>query len=273
MKLKISLLSICYCLSLFGECCLWHSIPRNQLYIGPEIYQVHREKFHREKEEGGAQDRLLYGSQEGLLYGFRMGYDRIKRYHYYLGADFLYATGELKGYDLLNNTIKSTMTDINLEGRAGYTIEMKCWWQPSLTPFVGGGYFWESNDFQHPSPKKIHFQNKFNYVTGGFLSRLRFLQDWTIGVNFKLRYLISGKIKVTNDPNEEDHNQTYQEKLQYRVELPITNYRTFHCYECALSVVPFYEYRPYGRRENFPQNFFKTTYNIYGATFKFMYLF
>lgn len=259
MKFFLTLASLLFCSSLIADCCPWTPIPMNQIFIGPEIYRVYRDK------EGGS-------SQDGNLYGFRLGYDRIKRFHYYLGADFLYASGDLCG-KTGNHTIKSTLHDINVEGRFGYTLESKWGWQPSLTPFVGGGYFWESNNYKHPSPLKIHFHNHFSYATAGFLSRLRLLSNMTIGLNFKIRYIIDGKIRITNDPDEDDRDQHYDERLQYRVELPLTYYLAYCSHDWALSIVPFYEYRPYGHRANFPFDFLETKFKLYGATFKFMYLF
>jgi hypothetical protein len=259
IKLASFLLSILFCTSLFADSCSWNPISRNQLFIGPEIYRVNREK------EGGS-------SQDGVLYGFRLGYDRIQRFRYYLGADFLYARGDLDG-KTGGHKIKSMLTDMNAEGRFGYTIESKWGWEPSITPFIGGGYFWESNHYKHPSPLKIHFNNDFSYATAGFLSRLRVLSNMTIGLNFKVRYIIDGKIKISHDPQHDDHNQHYEEKLQYRVELPFMHYLSFCSYDIALSVVPFYEYRPYGHRANFPFDFLETKFKLYGATFKFMYLF
>lgn len=41
----------------------------------------------------------------------------------------------------------------------------------------------------------------------------------------------------------------------------------------AVGLVPFYEYRFYGHRANFPFDFLETKLKLYGATLKLHYLF
>ena len=236
-------------------------------YIGPEIYYVKREK------EGGS-------TQCGTLYGVRVGYDRVGRYKFYWGIDALWARGILTGTkkretpngEMIKERLKSELTDMNVEARLGFTFQSR-WRCASFTPFGGLGYFWEKNCYKHPSPLEIDFKNHFTYATGGVLSQLFITPTWSVGLNFKLRYLIEAEQKVEGDPEHGKLTQHYEEKLQYRTELPLTYFYCWRLHSLAISLVPFYEYRQYGHRPNFPFDFLEVKLKLYGATLKFHYLF
>lgn len=235
---------------LHADC--WKKSFSTEYYIGPEVYHVERQR------EGGS-------SQHGMLYGGRVGMDRIKRYKYYWGADYLLATGELNGKSG-SSKLHSKMTDSNLEARFGYTFGTNKWRAAFFTPYVGLGYFSEKNCYSHPSPLPIHFKNEFGYIPFGFFSGLFITPNWSAGLNFKVRYLVDETVHVSHDPNHENHIQHYNEELQYRVELPIFYYGFICKTRFALECVPFYEYRPYGFRVNFPFDFLKTTFKLYGVS-------
>lgn len=230
----------------------------HQFYVGPEIYHVHRNR------EGGTK-------QNGTVYGVRTGYDRIKRCRLYWGFDALYGQGTLDGKSGAGNKIKSTFTDIFAEGRFGYTFQQKHGYRLSLTPFGGVGYMSERNNFKHPSPIPVHFDIKSWYGVAGFLSQATVTDRCDIGLNFKARFLYDPKCKVSHDPESENSTQLINEKIHYRVELPLS-YRYWECSDSLLiSLVPFYEFRQYGKRVNYPFDFLETRLNIYGATLKFIY--
>jgi hypothetical protein len=228
-------------------------------FIGPEIYYIKRTK------EGGAQ-------QSGTIYGVRLGYDYIKRYRLYSGVDALWAKGTIEGH-VQEEKLKSQFTDINVEARIGFTFQSKCWRCFSFTPYSGIGYFWEKNFYQHPSPLQIHFKSTFSYVPIGFLSQVFLTPNLSIGVNFKVRYILEGEHHVSHDPEHENMTQHFEEKLQYRGELPVTYFFCWNKNPLGISLVPFYEYRCYGHRANFPFDFLETKLKLYGATLKLLYLF
>ena len=225
--------------------------------IGPEIYYMKRTK------EGGAE-------QTGTLYGVRANYDHIRRYKFYWGAEALWAKGTLNG-KVNENKLKSDFTDINIEARLGYTLQSKCWRCASFTPYLGLGYFWEKNFYKSPSPLEVHFENNFSYIPLGFLSEIFIYPTLSIGLNFKVRYIIKGKNHVSHDPDNDKLTQNYDNKLQYRVELPITFFFNWNCLPLGMSLVPFYEYRKYGHKINFPFDFLETQLKLYGATLKVLY--
>lgn len=237
----------------------WKKSYAFETYVGPEIYYVSRSK------EGGAR-------QNGTLYGVRLGFDHVRRCKLYWGLDALWAKGSLEG-QAKEDQIKSMLTDINVEARLGYTFQRKSWRCASFTPYLGLGYFWENNFFEHPSPLPIHFKNRFSYIPLGFLSQIFITSHVSIGANFKLRFLIESSVEASHDPEHDNTTQNYDDQLQYRVELPITYFSCWSRHSLAVSFVPFYEYRPYGHKANYPFDFLETKLNLYGATVKFLYLF
>lgn len=261
MKLIFHLCGLIGCLliSSFLSAKQWVQTYALEAYAGPEIYYIRRAK------EGGAQ-------QSGTLYGVRIGYDHIHRDQFYWGIDALWAKGILEGENQ-GKDLKSEFTDINVEARIGYTLQSKCWRCASFTPYIGGGYFWENNDYQRPSPLPVHFKNRFSYIPIGFLSRIFITPNWSIGANFKVRYLLEAEQYVTHDPEHENLKQNYEEKLQYRAEIPLVYFFCWGKHSLAVSLVPFYEYRSYGHRVNFPFDFLETKLKLYGATLKMLYLF
>ncbi len=262
--------------ALLGLCIFSFSLPAVQWiksystdpYLGPEIYHIHRVK------EGGSK-------QQGTLYGIRIGYDHLRRYKLYWGMDALWAQGTLKGTrkketphgEILTDYLKSIFTDINLEGRAGYTFQSKYWRCASFTPYTGLGYFCENNCYKHPSPLQVHFKNRFCYVPFGFLSQIFITPCWSVGLNYKVRYILEATQKVEHDPEFGKLTQHYKEKLQYRIEIPFSYFFCWKDYPFGASLVPFFEYRSYGHRANFPFDFLEVKLKIYGATLKLHYLF
>lgn len=228
-------------------------------YVGPEIYYLRRTR------EGGS-------DQSGVLSGVRVGYDHVRRYKLYWGIDGLWAQGQLKGHKN-EDKIKSEFTDINVEARLGYTFQSKYWRCASFTPYLGLGFLWERNFLHDPSPSRFHFRNDFSYVPIGFLSQIFVIPCFSIGLNFKLRYVIEGEQRTSHDPENDKSWQNFTEKLQYRVELPMTYFHCLWNQPLGFSLVPFAEWREYGHRANHPYDFLETKLRLYGATLKILYLF
>lgn len=254
------------------------SLNRNQFYIGPEWYRVERTKHTPKafrttnKGKGGAK-------QYGDMIGIRIGYDRLKRYGWYIGADALYAKGTLKGHTGNREHLRSYITDLFVEGRVGYTFQQKCSAQLAFTPYVGGGYFIERNNFVHPSPLTPHYKKRFSYVAGGFLLWVHPYDQWEIGLNFKAKYPVEPRCRINNIKNSSAENESSETKTvtqkidprwHYRIDFPIT-YRLNCRGSIALSLIPFYEYREYGFHFNYPFNFMKTQFYNKGLTLEFLY--
>jgi len=259
MRSVSTLLSVLVLSANFLHANEWEKTYSDAIYAGPEIYYVKRTK------EGGAK-------QTGTLFGARIGYDHIKRYKLYWGAEALWAQGILNGKnDIIH--LKSQLTDINVEARIGYTFQSKCWRCASFTPFIGAGYFWEKNYYKHPSPLAVHFDNEFSYIPVGFLSQIFLTPTFSLGLNAKIRFLLDGSQKVSHDPEHDNMTLHYDERLQYRIELPMTYFINWKCTTLAICLEPFYEFREYGHRANFPFDFFETKFQLIGATLKCFYVF
>lgn len=226
----------------------------NQVYLGPTFYHVHRVR------EGGTR-------QDGTAAGVKAGYDRIGPSKIYIGGEALYAFTDLYGHGGSGNRIKSKFTDLDLEGRIGYTFQQTCC-SPyvSFTPFVGGGYAVEQNDFVHPSPIPVHFRLNYSYACAGFLSQISLNRCFDVGFNFTIKFMIEGKNKASHDPEMEDSTTLVKNRTHYKIELPITYHWLTNFY---VSFVPIYEFREYGHHAGYPFDFLNTRLNIYGATLRF----
>lgn len=232
----------------------------NTISICPEIYRVER---HR---AGGTK-------QKGNSAGVRFTYDRVKRYNYYLGAQLFYGTGILRGHTGGGDKIRSRFTQKQIEGNVGYTFQSKCFPHISFTPFAGYGYFRDVNKFSPPSNLQIQFTTQFRYASFGFLSSVYAFPCFTVGLNARFKWPWQTRCKVTDDPDFETIRQIVKDKLHYRIELPLTYFGCLLQDHVEMALVPFFEQRLYGARENFPFDFFKTKYTLYGINAQLIYRF
>lgn len=230
--------------------------------IGPEIYFMQRIK------KGGS-------SQDGVLYGGYASYERIRRSALYWGVDGRYAYGLLKGYNADEECLKSYKMDSQVEGRFGYTFKKgprRCLW---LTPFFGAGYFNGTNRFVEPSPIVYKMRVKFPYILIGFLSKVDVNACFSAGLNFKAKYSVGARGKITGDSDPDVDNAKFyiEDKFMYEVELPFTYSGCCRGKNLGISVVPFYNFRHYGGHENYPFNFIDTKFHLYGARLLLQYAF
>lgn len=224
--------------------------------IGPEMYRVIRTR------EGGTR-------QMGWVYGARFSYERIKRSSCYWAINALYGEGELNGLTSTRLTLKSNFIDKQIEGRFGYNFQCNTLYQPSFIPYLGGGYFSESNNYRHPSPVTVNFEIEYPYLALGFVSSFMIRPCLSLSLNFEGRAAYDTKCKVTNDPEYDNCNMNVGDRFNYRVEVPII-YRIPFLYETfEVGFQPFYEYRHYGGRMNYPFDFLDTRVNIYGLNLQF----
>lgn len=226
------------------------------LSIGPEVYTLKRVR------EGGTHQR-------GTLYGGRGILEYLAAKHVYLGVEGSYARGTLNGRSGNQDRLRSHFTDSMVEGRLGYTLQSCSGCYGWLTPFVGGGYFWEDNNYSKPSPKPLHFRNRFGYFALGCLARICLRSRFDLGLNVTARFSMQGKVHVSHDPEGEPVTLKYEQKINCRVVLPFT----YICERSDLSLAPFFEYRHYGRRHAFPFDFLDTRLKIYGLELLYVYKF
>lgn len=258
MKVLMALwMSICPLAAILHASSSDLDLKRNQFYIGPEFCRVERTK------ECGTW-------QKASLARIRAGYDRFKRYGWYIGADAFYGTGTLRGISSFKKTLRSDLTDWSIEGRAGYTFQQKTCWKLAFTPFVGGGYAVEKNHFVKPSPLLIHFKTYFPYGAAGFIFRMYPYSNLEVALNFCAKWPIEPKCHVTHDEELEPAKQHIKERAQYRLDLPFT-YRLGCNGPFAIVLSPFYEYRQFGGQINFPFDYIETKFNIWGTSLLFEY--
>lgn len=233
------------------------NLDRHEFGFGPQVYEATRLR------RGGTK-------QEATLGGVTGKYNRLKRYGWYWGVEGAWGEGRLEGKTGKGEAVASRFTDAWAEGRVGYTLQQKDGRQASFTPFIGGGYLWETNTFTKPKSLPLHFKTRSPYATAGFLFWMHLTYDWELGLNFQARYPWEPRSNVSHDPNHEPLTQNIRERLHYRLELPIT-YRLTCDGALALSLIPFYENRRYGSHPNYPYNYYKTEFRLWGTALELIY--
>lgn len=229
---------------------------RHEIHLGPEVYHVARTR------SGGTK-------QDGVLAGVRGIYDRIGRYCWYWGGEFALAQGSLRGHTGTDARLRSHFDDAMVEGRFGYTLQSCSGTCGLFTPFIGYGFAQERNRYVGPSPVHVHFKNSYDYAAVGFLSRLYYNPCLSLGLNVTVKYGLEGKIKVTHDPEGNNHHMRYENRLMCRICLPIT----YQPRRWGLCINPFYEYRHFGGLNQVPFNFLDTKLKIWGCDFFLTYKF
>jgi hypothetical protein len=239
-------------LSVFLMSCM-SSLSADLLFFGgPEIYHISRWR------EGGTKQR-------GRCDGVRAGIERWQPDAIYYSADAFFSEGRLKGQTASGRSLQSELTDFILEGRVGYTFQQTTERRPFITLFGGYGYFYETNDFSYPSPIPFKFTDTFNYVVAGFLSGINLTPLLSIGINFKVRFMMNGESQVTEDPLFEEVNLVMNNETHYRVEIPVSFLLCTPWPNLEASLVPFYEFRHFGGREGFPFDFIDTKFSLVGV--------
>lgn len=229
-------------------------------YTGAETYHFKRAR------EGGTE-------QTGLINGTRVGFDRIKPYGWYIGADYLYASGRIKGKTGSGIRLGSELNDQIFEARLGFTLLQPGCRTTFIIPFGGWGSFREVNHFVSPSPLKYKFTDTFDYVVVGFLSGVNLTALISMGINFKVKFMLDGESKVTNDPFYDTVTLVMEKETLYRLDLPITYNPRNSLFGIDAQFVPFYEFRHFGGREGFPFDFKDTKFYLYGARLALLYCF
>ncbi|MCH9628087.1 MAG: hypothetical protein S4CHLAM2_17390 [Chlamydiales bacterium] len=244
-------------LTLALSCVVQASCPL-QIYVGEESYYFWRAR------DGGTK-------QEGRIDGVRVGFDRLKRYGWYLGADYLYAAGPLTGKTGRGSSLNSELTDEIFEARFGYTLQKDTCDRPFITPFIGWGCFKETNRFYPPSNLTCKFTDTFNFIAVGFLSGVNLTPLLSMGINFKVRFMQDAQSKVTEDPLFDDVTLQIEDETAYRLEIPFT-YTPCHAFlGLGGQVAPFYEFRHFGGREGYPFNFRDTKFHLLGMRLSLVY--
>jgi hypothetical protein len=205
------------------------------------------------------------------VYGVRGTYDRVTGWGLYWGANFRYAQGPLKGSSPSTDNLCSTFSDKEAEGRFGYTFQWD-FIHSLITPFIGVGYFDESNSLEHPCPSRLKFNIRYPYFAFGFLSRVNLFPCLTAGLNFKGWAMYDATCKV-RDPEGEHCTMCVTDEINYRIELPVMYQTGLLNNQFNVGLVPFYEYRHYGGRANYPFDFLDTRLNIFGVNLQLLYFF
>lgn len=236
-----------------AECLNLETIKRqHRLFIGPEVYYSKRTK------EGGAH-------QDGWLYGGHGTFERRKHGGLYYAIDGYYATGDMKGKTAAGKTLKSEITDREIEGRLGYSLCIKSWKKLNIIPYGTYGDFYCTNDFKKPSPLPCTYHEHYQYAGGGLDVSFFPAPCLECGVNAAAKYMLNGKCKIKDDPDYDDLNLIIESKLQYEIDLNFRYFTVWKNKPINALFTPFYRYRHFGGRMNWPFDYIDTKFKNYGA--------
>jgi hypothetical protein len=252
--LKFALLFQIFATSLYAESC-WHKLFCGGIQsaaIGPVWYWQVRERFLPTPVD----ESTLVSKINGNMWGVHLEYDRIRKGSLYWAVEGQWAQTELNGKTRSGLRLNALSTDWFVEGRIGWTMNVKMYASPSLTLYTGFGHYDEILNFGLPSPAEIHSNLFFNYVPFGLLARAWLTYGFWIGVRATVMVPLSDPTdQIKFDPLFGNYTIHAGSKLQFRVELPIQ--WNFSC--ClGLRVTPFYWNVRYGAKEDFPANFIET---------------
>jgi len=231
---------------------LWSTSGPHRLYIGPEFYHAKRTKDSGSK-------------QTGWLWGGRGLYERRRHAGFYWAADAYYACGEISGKTASGSSLLSKLRDSEIEGRLGYAFCVKKDAKLTMIPYGGYGYFYSKNAFKKPSPLPYDLDICFEYGLLGAEASFFPFPCLECGLNFKAKYMLEGKSKVKDDPDFDNFTQEIESQIQYEADLPFRYYSCLCNKQFIAVFAPFYRYRHFGGKVNWPFDFIDTKYSIYGA--------
>lgn len=241
-------------LSQLDAFCLAHSLGPHTFYVGPEFAHYQR------KREGGSK-------QSGHLVGGHFRYDRISPCSFYWALDAHYDTGWASGKTASGSKIKSTLNEYEFEGRLGYSFFKPTISNLLIIPYATYSYFYGLNEFHKPSPVRCKLHDHLNLAGGGLWVSFCLTDCCRVGIDFTGKYIVSGKNRITDDPDYDDVKLAIESKWQYEIEVPI-EFSIPCCDRCLeFRFVPFYSFRHLGGKPNYPFDYIETKYKIYGAQF------
>ncbi len=223
--------------------------------IGPTVYHLLRERH------GGAVQKGLMAGMTGVL-------ERRKANSIYIAAEGYFAKGVLYGHTSSDLELNSRMIEAQVEGRAGYTMCREFCKQLMVTPYLGYGYFECTNRLIAPSPTLITYHDKYEYLAAGLLHRYHFCPELSIGLDFKGRFSFVGRSHV-QDPRFNNPTLTMGDVMQYEILIPV-RYDGCYCgWKWNWQLEPFYLFRVYHQKDNFPFDFIKTRFHLWGLKAEF----
>ncbi|MBS0615097.1 MAG: hypothetical protein JSR58_00920 [Verrucomicrobia bacterium] len=153
----------------------------HRFFIGPDIFWDHTD-FNPPEKEG---IKFKYKSNSPM-FGIRVGYDYLKSNCIYYGAYIMSSAGHQSSREegktpfTLPERKKESgyRTFSNAEGRIGYNFKSPLFARTTVTPFIGGGGFFNKRKGNH--------NFNWGYATLGVRLNFGFTEDLDIGANLKV---------------------------------------------------------------------------------------
>jgi hypothetical protein len=234
----------------------WKGIVRSSkpgvLSVGPTLYYLDR----RVTKTGAYQG--------GMLGGFEMRFNRIKRTQFYWGGTLNYAAGSVRGKNRQGLATHSSVNDFDIQVRLGHTFSP--WGEETffIAPYVSWGYSRDINRSKEPIGDTLNIENRYQvpYVGLGFLQSRFYTKNFSWGINFEIRLIFDSKDEITYSTMDAWYDEQKQEivigeavtrskvpmgpQAQYYLEIPFIYQISGKERGSSIAWVPFYQFRHYG---------------------------
>lgn len=228
----------------------------------------------------------------GWLYGARASYDLIKPGFIYVGADVEYKTGELSGnakietvvdlpqvredqvldFELIEikESTKSEYTDMRGEVRLGFTFSELQIVKGHITPFALIGYEKEVHKYINPTPVSIEDTLTYNYFGVGVISQISVIDQMSVGLNVKFKWMFDTKHKTSNQNWVSDNEISCPGCFHYIVEIPVVYIVSE---SVQISINPMYEYKNYDKHKFDEPSKERNSMHMFGGAVNLDYMF
>jgi hypothetical protein len=233
------------------------------IFLSPHEFVVGGEIYHLKRSRDGG------SSLSGELIGVHALYERWRKKSFLFFLEGSYSKGSLFGKTREGDSLKSHVSESDLDIALGYVFALKKAWCFSFGPFVGGGRFEEVNRFISPSPLTYCMFSHYYYGMGGLKAYYEASENFRIGFVIKIKHPIDPLCDISNDPDFDSFTLLVGDKTFGDVEVPIALVKSWPSCHLFLSCTPFYEFRKLGGMANYPFDFIKTTYHAWGTRLEF----
>ena len=244
-------------------------MPTINLFKGPHSLFIDQELYHMRRSKSGSR-------QTGYLFGQGICYRNIRPRAIYWAGDIFFGRGTLRGSTRFGSPLKSKKQDLTVEGRVGYNFHWTLKYPFSFVLFGGGGNFSGKNNFVTSPGGAIHINNSYKYIVLGMHTRCYLTEVFSFGVDYKVQCMMDGKSKITNDPTYGRVDLMIEGQTGHTLELPVHWHLSKNKNKnlnMDLALTPYYQFRHYGGRENFPFDFVDTKYYLHGIKLTLSFLF
>lgn len=222
--------------------------------------------------------------ENGWLYGVRGNFDIISPNTLYLGAEFGYKFGTLKGNGDASFTVvnivdpetrietpmlvdveqktKSKYSDMWGELRVGFTLGNLVTPSGFVSPYFVVGYEKERDDFVSPTTLELKHTLTYGYLGCGAVCELLVMDQLRVGANVKFKWMFNSYAKTTGMADLHDKGISPGSYFHWELELPVTWVVSPNM---TFGLAPFYQYKNYERHKQSLAGKERASFHMWGG--------